>query len=65
MRKMSPEESAAYVRGLREGFALAKSNVWLSTHDGWRHTEPTLDWDEAHEKLAKSINWALGYNDAV
>lgn len=52
---MTPEERAAYVKGLRDGMKLAQLCAWISTHDGWSSHAPVIDWDVAEKKLAEKI----------
>lgn len=52
---MTPEERAAYVKGLRDGVELAQFCAWISTHDGWSSHAPAIDWDVTEKKLAEKI----------
>ena len=41
--------------GLREGFDIARDHAWISTHDGWNHTAPSIDWEHAEKRLALAL----------
>ena len=41
--------------GLREGFDIARDHAWISTHDGWNHTAPCIDWEHAEKRLALAL----------
>lgn len=52
---IAADRAAVVERSLREGFELAQREAWVSTHDGWHITEPTIDWESARRELEERI----------